>query len=200
MKGLNKFSMVASKVAEVILWVGLALIILGLICSCVAVGWYNGRVRSGNITLDMIEQAVREHADADTLPEGSLQDLVNNVEFFNADGTIQMHKIILTLISAVISCASFAMIFRNIYLILKTADGKTWFSKGDTPFQADITRMIREIGIFLIGLNVINLILSLFGSEIGLDILHVFIGLLMICLSGMFRYGEELQQEADTLV
>lgn len=43
-----------------------------------------------------------------------------------------------------------AMIFRNIYLIIKTCEGKTWFSKGKTPFQKDVVRMVREIGIFSI--------------------------------------------------
>ena len=47
-----------------------------------------------------------------------------------------------------IGAALMAMVFRNVYLIFKTAEGKTWFSKGATPFQPDIVRMVREIGIF----------------------------------------------------
>ena len=91
------------------------------------------------------------------------------------------------------------MIFRNIHLILKTAKGKTWFAQGETPFQLNITRMIREIGIFLIALAGVDLILSFF-SGVTMSPLLIIIGILMLCLSSFFRYGEELQNDTNGLI
>lgn len=53
-----------------------------------------------------------------------------------------------------------AMVFRNVYLIFRTAKGKTWFAKGDTPFQKDIVRMVREIGIFYLAVPIVSLLMS----------------------------------------
>ena len=121
-------------------------------------------------------------------------------KFLRENGTINAATIILYLVYGLFNCAAFCMIFRNIYLILKTAKGKTWFSQGETPFQKDITRMIREIGIFLFILAAIELILGFFVPGISVTLVYIVIGVLMLCLSSFFSYGEQLQAETDGLV
>lgn len=101
--------------------------------------------------------------------------------------------------------ALLAMIFRNVYLILKTAKGKTWFAKGKTPFQKDIVRMLREIGIFFIAITVLDLILNIIvralgGEAGGVDWMSVFTGLVFICISQFFNYGLGLEKDLDGLV
>lgn len=98
-----------------------------------------------------------------------------------------------------------AMIFRNVYLILKTADGKTWFAKGNTPFQSNIVRMFREIGIFFIIIALIgsisSIVVSALGGEThGINYLSAFIGLVFICISQFFHYGLGLEKDLDGLV
>ncbi|WP_305209529.1 hypothetical protein, partial [Dubosiella newyorkensis] len=97
-------------------------------------------------------------------------------------------------------------VFRNAYLILKTADGKTWFSQGNTPFQSNVVRMIREMGIFLILICVVNLSLSIVLQALGLvressvEFSMVPIGCLLIALSMYFQYGVSLQKDVDGLI
>lgn len=98
-----------------------------------------------------------------------------------------------------------AMIFRNVYLILKTAEGKTWFARGNTPFQQDIVRMFREIGIFFIGVSVMSLASVAFvsflgGKPDGFNYLSCFTGLVFLCVSQFFNYGANLEKDLDGLV
>lgn len=101
-----------------------------------------------------------------------------------------------------------AMVFRNVYLIFKTAKRKTWFSKGDTPFQKDITRMVREIGIFYISIPVVGLVMSVISrlalgaefAEVNTSIEGVVTGILLLCLSQVFAYGAQLEGDVDGLL
>lgn len=202
MNKLNSFTMYASKVIEVFFFVLLGLLAVSIIASSIAIGWANGKIRENNIDIiSEIEKYAGENADIDfgnTLAFGG--EALKEGKILRADGTINLATIIVYIVYGMLNCAAFGMIFRNIYLILKTAKGKTWFSQGETPFQKDITRMIREIGIFLIGLAVISFVLSLFVPAITLELVYVVIGILMLCLSSFFGYGEQLQKENDGLI
>ncbi len=109
-------------------------------------------------------------------------------------------------ITASILCGLMAMTFRNVYLILQTADGKTWFAKSQTPFQADIVRMLREIGIFLIShmavstIAVIVITLIFPNVELSAGTMSFTLGLLMLCLAQFFNYGTELEQDTKGLI
>lgn len=124
----------------------------------------------------------------------------------NADGAVQSGAVIFFAFGSVIVLSLMAMIFRNVYLILKTAKGKTWFAKGDTPFQKNIVRMFREIGIFFIGVSVMTLIseivVNFTGGELssGFNYLSCFIGLVFLCISEFFNYGTRLEKDLDGLV
>lgn len=102
--------------------------------------------------------------------------------------------------------ALLGMVFRNINLIVKTARGGTWFSKGKTPFQDDNVRMVREIGIFLIAIFVLGLIGTTVAHAINGDVetsrsmLTLVLGIIMICLSKIFEYGRDLQETEEGLI
>ena len=102
--------------------------------------------------------------------------------------------------------ALMAMIFRNVYLIVNTAEGNTWFSQGATPFQPDNVRMVREIGIFLILIYVVGLVIETAAYITCQDIegsttmMPLVFGIIVICLSKMFEYGLKLQETEDGLI
>ncbi len=112
--------------------------------------------------------------------------------------------------TAMIVCAVLygllAMVFRNIYLIVRTARGGTWFSKGETPFQDDNIRMVREIGIFLIAMYIVQLvgtgIVHLVASHVesSTSMMVLFLGIIMICLSKIFEYGKGLEETQEGLI
>ena len=202
MQKLNNFTMYASKVVEIFFFVLLILLVLSIIGSVFALNWANGEIKRNNI--DLIAEAQKlaeENTDidyGDTIKLGGKE--LKETKLLRADGTINTATIILYLVYGIFNCAAFCMIFRNIYLILKTAKGKTWFSQGQTPFQKDITRMIREIGIFLFILAATEFILGLFVPGISVNLVYIVIGILMLCLSSFFSYGEQLEQENEGLI
>ncbi len=129
-----------------------------------------------------------------------------SIQGFNGNLVVSPLSIRLLLANSVITLSLMAMVFRNAYLIMKTAEGQTWFSKGNTPFQSNVVRMIKEMGIFLISVCGVNLLLSILLQGFGLssDYYVEFsafpIGCLLIALSIYFQYGVSLQEDVDGLI
>ena len=111
-----------------------------------------------------------------------------------------------SLIVSAVLLGLLTMIFRNVNLIVCTSKGKTWFSKGETPFQDDVVRMVREIGIFLIMIYVVGLVINAAAYitcqdiEGSVTMMPLVFGIIVICLSKMFEYGQKLQEEEDGLI
>lgn len=124
------------------------------------------------------------------------------------DGIITKSAVLAFALAGVFSMLCKTMIFRNLYLIIKTASGKTWFSKGETPFQKDISRMVKEIGIFYMMIPVLETIISaIFRPIIGMETAEISVrmegiltGLIIIVLSQIFVYGEKLENDVEGLV
>lgn len=124
------------------------------------------------------------------------------------DGVITRSAVTAFSLAGLFSMLCKTMIFRNLYLIIKTSAGKTWFSKGETPFQKDISRMVKEIGIFYIMIPILETIISaIFRPIIGMETAEISVrmegiltGLIIIVLSSIFVYGEKLENEMEGLV
>ncbi len=111
-------------------------------------------------------------------------------------------------IEAALSLGLMGWVFRNVNLILRTSQGLTRFSQGKTPFQNDNVRMLREIGLFFIGITVVQialcgiavLVLGPENAEVSAGASDLITGILMLCLSQCFARGEKIQQDVDGLV
>lgn len=188
MKSVNRAAIILTKILEVLHWFTAALMAVVLIASAASANWLEEILQKGSGTL------------GDTLTTYGFE---MNVVY--SDGKINMTAILLFSICAVIILSLMAMVFRNVNLILKTTLGKTKFSKGQTPFQKDNTRMVREIGIFFISVPVISFVVSVIAravlgvdnAEISVDFQNLIIGIIVLCLSQSFAYGNELQDQAD---
>lgn len=131
-----------------------------------------------------------------------------SVKLTDASGALVPQIIIPVLIMSIILSGLIAMIFRNIYLIFQTSIGKTRFSKGETPFQPDNVRMVREIGIFSIAIpavelafdGLMRLIAQMEAFESSTSMLGVVYGIAFLCLSQFFAYGVQLQRDTDGLL
>lgn len=94
-----------------------------------------------------------------------------------------------------------AMVFRNLYLIIKK-------SEGSTPFQKDNIRMLREIGIFSMVIPAVGLIMStIIRLAAGVDAVEVsmhmdgfMMGIIVLCLTQFFAHGAELEKDVDGLL
>ena len=145
---------------------------------------------------------------ANNIFEGTINIYGFEVSLFNSDGTflngmLQAAFVIGALVSSLI-----AMMFRDIYLIGRLTLGQTSHAKGATPFQPDNVRMIREIGIFAIAVPLVQYLSSIilrliFGFETdisGFAYMGFVFGIAMLCLSQVFAYGVQLQQDTDGLI
>ena len=192
MKTINKITLVVAKILEVLHWFAVALIATFSVVSIAARDWLKAILESG----------VPEYG-TEVTTYGDF-----NVNVVLADGTVNMPCITVFFIGAAIIMALMAMVFRNVYLIIKTAEGRTKFSEGNTPFQKDIVRMMREIGIFLISIPALSVVFSVLAQVIGntgtihitIGLESLIIGLFVLSLSQFFNYGKQLQGDVDGLV
>lgn len=189
MKGFSKAVMILAKIGEVCHWVGTGIMAVLLVCC-----------------LFFKEQAPRMIAGD---PTG--EDVLYGFHFtlVGVDGVgLSLPALTVFAVAGVILLALMAMVFRNIYLIIKTSRGETKFSKGATPFQPDNIRMLKEIGIFSIAVPVVGVIMSIVGrlvvgpefAETSVDLSGLIMGLIILWLTQVFAYGAELQAESDGLI
>ncbi len=188
MNGLSKATRIIARILEIAHWVGVGIMTVLLVC-CLFFREAAAKMIAGD-------------------PGG--EDVIYGFHFSltGMDGTLSLPALTVFAIAGIILMALMAMVFRNVYLIIKTTEGKTWFSQGATPFQPDVIRMLREIGIFTIAVPIVGLVMSIIGhlvvgpefAETSVDFGGFLLGLLVLWLTQQFTYGAELEAEADGLI
>lgn len=191
MRGINKLTLVLSKFCEVLHWLGSAGMLVLLAASFLWPEGLRGAAAQGVPGYD-----------------GSLDSYGFEIAVLQTDGTVSLGALRFFAVGAICIMGLMAMVFRNTHLILKTAQGKTWFAKGESPFQQDIIRMLKEIGIFLLSVPAVGLVMNT-AARLVLDVeqveMHVglesvIVGLLVLCLTDFFRYGARLENDVDGLL
>lgn len=187
---LWKFTITVSKICEVVSWIGTACMAVLLIISFTKEDYvlnFQSRLFGPAIFADMDVLGMQLAAPA-------------------ADQAGQIIILRLVIVTGIIGLSLYAMLFRNINLILRTSRGGTWFSEGDTPFQKPVVRMIREIGIFMLLVPVVQLgiagiaRLMMTGIEASVSLSSVLPGLLLLCLAQCFEKGITLEKETEGLI
>lgn len=187
MNALNKIAKVGSKCIEILHWVGAGCGVVALIITFIAPESINSFI-AANIN--------------------EIQVYSYNSKVLLDNAAINWTAVRVFAIAVIISCTLMAMVGRNLFLIFTTMEGKNKHIEGSGPFQSDVVRLVREIGIFYLAIPVLSLLLSfvarlLVGSEIvdtSVDIGGIITGVVILCLSQVFAYGVELQQEVDGLL
>lgn len=184
---LNRAAAVVAKIMEVFHWVAVGLLLVSLIVYFVD------------------EKLLKYCMD---LGNGEFGISGYSIHVLNQSGDLIPAAFVSALIIGIIVCGLMAMIFRNIYLIFKTSAGKTKFSKATTPFQPDNVRMLREIGIFAIAIpvvesicdGIIKLVVGHDAVESAVSTVGIVFGVALLCLSQVFAYGVQLQNDSDGLL
>lgn len=185
MKVINKIAVIVTKILEIGHWVAAALMTAAAVCAKTAPEFVERFVG-----LD-----VKECCGVELNVYGF------EINAAVADGKVDMKAVFLFGIGAVIILLLMAMVFRNLYLILRK-------SAGNTPFQADNVRMVREIGIFSISVSVVGFIMSIISrlvlgaesAEISSLTDGLIMGLIVLCLTQIFAYGVKLENDVDGLL
>ena len=186
---LKKTATVISKVGEILHWVGAGMV------AAILIGMMAGH--------NELMYYLTSYKESDTyISSGDF-----SAELAGLTPEKLMKLLAIFFVSLLITLVLKAMIFRNIHLSFKTAAGETKFSKGATPFQPDVIRMIREIGIFSIAIPIVNFITSIAGrivvgsdADMSVGFGGIAMGIVVLCLSQFFEYGAELQKETEGLV
>ncbi len=188
MKALNKATRILARILEICHWVGAGIMAVLFACCLVAK-----------------EQAVK-------LIAGDLggEDVLYGFHFTltNAAGELSIPAMAVFAFAGILILGLMAMVFRNVYLIIRTSEGETWFARGATPFQSDVVRMLREIGIFAVAVPIVELVMSIVGwivvgpdfPETSVDLRGFLMGLLVLWLTQAFTYGAQLEQDAEGLI
>ena len=184
---LNKAAVVLTKIIEVFHWVA-----VGLLSASLIVYFLNDNLLKYLMDVGNGEFAVSGYS----------------VNVLGESGDLIAGAFVPALTAGIIVCGLTAMIFRNIYLIFKTTNGKTKFSKGTTPFQPENVRMLREIGIFAILIPAVEFICDVITKiivgvdfvESSISITGIVLGIAVLCLSQFFVHGMELQRDSDGLL
>jgi len=186
-----KLTLIIAKVAEVIHWVLAGTMLIAALFSVINPITADGFLLSFAPTKSIISCYGFSAKILQDLPSTELAPNSAAITFF--------------CFGSVIVLSLMAMIFRNVYLILKTAQGQTWFANSDTPFQTNIVRMTREIGIFFLAISALSLLSAIIVGLSSADVVsfnyeNAFIGLIFICFSAFFSYGTQLQEDVDGLI
>ena len=185
MKNLNKLGTVITKILEVFHWVGAALMVAATVCSSVAPAWVKYFVGF----------------DAKDCCGTNLEVYGFEVNAPVVNGETDMIAFMLFGIVATVILTVMAMVFHNLYYILKK-------SEKATPFQKESIRKMREIGILVIAVPIIGLIMSVIlrlvigveTAEISIDMSGIFMGIIVLCLTQFFVHGAELEEDVDGLL
>lgn len=191
-EALFKVGMVISKIGEVVHWIGVVSMIVVLVMCIFA----------SSSVLGFIDESMLFDANGGT----TIEAYGFQLDCADKDGNVNVKAISVFSVAAFISLGLMAMVFRNIYLVLKSIIGKNGVKS--SPFAKDNVRMIREIGIFSISLPIIGLIMQcvailILGWEnveaaVSLD--GFIVGIIGLCLTQIFAYGASLQSDVDGLV
>lgn len=187
MKQLPRFLQALAGIIQILAWLLAAIAFVGLIASFVV---------PGNIEAFLASEIM---AGQDFVINGFGSSMISG-------SVISLGMVRWTMACGMLTMSLTAMIFRNLWLILKTLKGSDTFGEGNTPFTPDITRMIREIGIFFIAIPLTELIFSclmrLFYVDMDpyVDVTGIMTGLVIWYLSRIFGYGQKLQSDVEGLV
>lgn len=196
MKKLNNLTLVLAKIFEVAHWVAVVAMVLMVAISIFA---------SGEVAIALQNDMALNASSYEFEIYGF------KVALANSTGEVNTATVAMFFIGAAIITALMAMLFRNIYLIMKTLKGKNKHTTSTSPFQKDVIRMIKEIGIFSISVPVVGFFISTVicaismltgsgGTEITINIQGFIIGLISLCLTNVFTYGANLEKDVDGLV
>ena len=186
---LNKVTKLIAKIFEILFFLSAITMIVATILS------FAKTQKFGNFLLEQVGNG--------TIATNGFEIMIQD-----ANGNLIPGAVRIFCFAGIFTMLCMMMIFRNIYLIIKTCEGSTWFSKGKTPFQKDVVRMVREIGIFSIMIPIIGFLMSLIARlvlgvelcETSVQVVGIVMGLAMICFSQIFSYGVKLEEEVEGLV
>jgi len=184
MKNIQSITKVIAKILEIFHWIGAGLMAAVGISAAAAQAWVSRFMDTGALKA---EREIDVYGFAVTVVDPS--------------GKVNYSALLMFAVGSVVIFCLIAMIFRNLNRILRN-------SEGGTPFLPDNIRMLREIGLFSMGIPIVGLIMSmLIRLVIGVDTAELSVsmdgfimGIIVLTLTQYFIYGAQLERDVDGLL
>ena len=187
-KGLNRTLSVISKIAEIAAWIG---VVAGLIAF------------AGSFNKDVAQEIVAGKSEM-------MQSVGFELGVITNTGAINYFALSMYYLGTVIAFVLIALIFRNLDIILHTISGRYEKAESSSPFQKDVVKRVKRIGILSIAMPVFSFaltsivyVVSLINGtpvSVSVSLEGVIIGLVCLCLTQIFSYGAQLEEEVDGLL
>ncbi len=188
-KGINKTLSVISKIMEIVHWIGAG---LGTLLIFVV-----------SFNKDFVKEFIIEEG-------AELNAYGFNIYALTQSGDVNYFAVAMAFVGMTITCVLMALVFRNLDIILTTIRGEYKHAESSSPFQKDVVRRVREIGIFAIAMPIIGFVITTIVtavslangiiSEVSVSFDGVVVGLVCLCLTQIFSYGANLEEEVDGLL
>ncbi len=189
---LNKTLSVISKITEIIHWIGAGISALMIFISIIDKNF-------------ITECTIEEGADFLLFDAYGF-----DVNALTQTGDINHFAVTMAFVGIMITFILMALVFRNLDIILTTIMGKNQDAESTSPFQKDVVRRVREIGIFSIAIPVVGFVITTIitavslinGNSVEVSTAWdgVVVGLVCLCLTQIFSYGAQLEEEVDGLL
>lgn len=176
---LLKLGKIATRIIEIVCWIGAAVILICAIACLIDLGW----------------------ADRHMLADDGI--IFNGVTISTTDGSYRfaLPALLTALLGGGVICAMMALMFRNLHLVLASAQNAS-------PFQPANVKRIERIGWLAIAVPVINFLVTLLCKflagnkyvEVSFGLTDLIMGILVLCLSQFFAHGVKLENDVDGLV
>lgn len=187
-KGLNITLSVISKIAEIAAWIGAVLSLI---------------LFAGSFNKDVAREIVAGEPNM-------MQSIGFELGVITDTGVINYFAVSMYFLGTVIAFALIALIFRNLDIILHTISGRYKKADSTSPFQKDVVKRVKKIGILSITMPVVGFVVttivyvvSLINGtpvDVSVSLEGVIIGLVCLCLTQIFSYGASLEEEVDGLL
>lgn len=183
-----KAGKIVTKILEVFHWVAAAIMAVAAVCSLALPSFVKNCI--GLTPIEGYGAVIEVYGFEMILPWGG-----------GAMGAPDTRPFFLFAIGGILLLGLMAMTFRNLHLIMKSAET-------GTPFQKDNIRMMREIGIFSISSPIVGLIMSVITRlVIGIDTIEITVhlegfcmGIIVLCLTQFFVHGAKLEEDVEGLL
>lgn len=184
MKGISKLGLIVSKFLEILHFIAAALMVVLGISSVVAT--------------DALQKILSAGA-VENGPYFATYGFEVNVT--NAMGNVDMTLFLIFCVGAAVILTLFALVFRNVNLILKG-------SEKETPFQKKNIHRLKQIGLMVLAVPVLGVVfqwlcfcvVGVDHVEISVDLGSLVLGILILCLTQFFAHGAELEEDVDGLL
>lgn len=187
-KGLNRTLSVISKIGEIASWIA---VVAGLVCFAASFD----KTFVGEIVAD---------------DGGFLTGIGFNVNALTQAGDINFFAVTMYFVGVTLAFVLAALIFRNLDIILYIISGRHKTIQNTSPFQDEVVKRVKKIGILSIATPVwgfivttIIYVVSIINGnpvDVNVAIEGIIVGLVCLCLTQIFAYGASLEKEVDGLL